>query len=418
MTVKHRLKADIKTDNDLPSELQEELKKMDKMRALEKALDYLLDDVHFYEVTQDRFKQDSELLFTVAIPDEMMPLVEKIETGCKSLGEVCNDDITEGDTTREEEKYVINAEAYEELPESEKSTYKKVIRGVSVKRHIVEWRNLYIKSLSEIPKEPRLLIKDYSKKPTVAYDDEGFRCLRTVYCAYPKDSYGTPKCISALLNSTLLHFYYLAYFYTSRPGKGSFRFRTQFLKRLPIKCVNSALQEPILKQVEKIISLKSELSNLKYRAVHFPNSYLEDSWVFDKLMNQIKAQSLSKPSYTISEKLLKTHYLKDLDGKEIFRINLAPNEYIDFSSEETASFVLETLKTRNGITKRELFELKVPSKEHLKTVMIRYRKDKERIVKTEEAIEEVEKQIDDLVYKLYDITYAERRIVQDFLRRF
>jgi hypothetical protein len=50
--------------------------------------------------------------------------------------------------------------------------------------------------------------------------------------------------------------------------------------------------------------------------------------------------------------------------------------------------------------------------------MNQYRKDKEQIVKNERAVEELEKQIDDLVYKLYDITYAERRIIEDYLKKF
>ena len=391
---------------------------MDKITALEKALDYLLDNVQFYEVTQDRFKQDSELLFSIAIPDEMMPLIKKIETGCKTLGEVCDGDITEGDTKREEERYVINAVDYEELSESEKSIYKRVLKGVNLKQYIVEWGSLYIKSLSEIPEEPRLLIKDYSKKLTVGCEDDKFRCLRTIYCAYPRDSFLSPKYILGVLNSTLLHFYYLAYFYTSRPGKGSFRFRTQFLKRLPIKYVNSTSQEQIVKQVEKIISLKRELSNLKHKVAHFPSSYFKDNWVFEKLINKIKAQSVSKSSYPVSEGSLKTHYLRDIYSKEVFRINLAPNEYIDFGSEEIASYVFEVLKNLNRITKRELLELKIPQPPYLKNLMERYKNDEEQVVKNERAVKELEKQIDDLVYRLYDITYKERRIIEEYLSKF
>jgi len=31
---------------------------------------------------------------------------------------------------------------------------------------------------------------------------------------------------------------------------------------------------------------------------------------------------------------------------------------------------------------------------------------------------ELEKQIDDMVYRLYGITYAERRIIEDYLQKF
>jgi len=76
------------------------------------------------------------------------------------------------------------------------------------------------------------------------------------------------------------------------------------------------------------------------------------------------------------------------------------------------------LKTLNRIAKRELLELKIPAQPHLKSLMDQYRKDKEQIVKNEKAVKELEKQIDDLVYKLYDITHQERRIIEQYLAKF
>lgn len=391
---------------------------MDRITALEKALEFFLTDLKLYEVTQDRFKKDPEFLFTISIPDNMVPLIRKIETGCKTLNEICDEKITEGDTRREEEKYVINNENYEQLPESEKIPYRKVIRGVNVRRYVVEWGNYYIKSLSEIATEYRLLIKDYSKRLTVACEeDQKYRCLRTVYCAYLKDPDFNPKYVLALLNSTLLHFYYLAYFYTSRPGKGSFRFRTQFLKRLPTKYVNDDFQDQIVEKIQKIISYKTELVNLRQKVSDFPDSYSETGWVINKLINVIKAKNLSKSSYKISKKL-RTMYLRDLEGKEIFRIILARNEFLDFSSEEEASYILEVFKKLERITIRELLELKIPAVRHLKNLMNQYRKDMENILEIEKTIKLLEKEIDNFVYKIYDISYEERRIVEDYLKKF
>jgi len=92
--------------------------------------------------------------------------------------------------------------------------------------------------------------------------------------------------------------------------------------------------------------------------------------------------------------------------------------YVDFNSEEVASYVHEVLKTMNRITKRELLELKIPVQPHLKNLTDQYRKDKEQIVKNEEAVKELEKQIDDLVYKLYNITYTVRRVIEEYLTKF
>lgn len=419
-TFEHKIRVDVKTNRNVPEGLRREIEKYDRIKKLEKTVEYLLENIKPYEVTQERFEKDSELLFTITIPDTLMSLIEKIESNCTILGEICEKNITEGDTTREEEQNVIGSEDYENLSHNAKMMYKRVVRGGEIKRYIVQWAENYIRQLREIPSEARLLIKDVALRLTVAYDDGAYRCLRTVYCAYPRDENFDVKYLLGLLNSMLIHFYYVSYFYTSKmsPREGNFRFRTQFTKRFPIKYANSEMQEQIVNKVEEIISFKRELLSLKYKIVHFPNPYLENDWIFDNLMNQTKTQSLSKSLYAISDTFLKTHYLKDLYGKETFRINLASGEYVDFSSEEVASYILDVLKTIKRITKRELLELKIPQQPHLKNLLNQYRKDKEQIVKNEKAVEESEKQIDDLVYKLYDITYPERRIIENYLKKF
>ncbi len=76
------------------------------------------------------------------------------------------------------------------------------------------------------------------------------------------------------------------------------------------------------------------------------------------------------------------------------------------------------MKKVKRLTKHELLELKIPQKPHLKNVLNEYRMDKEQIAKNRKVIEELEKQIDNLVYKLYNITYAERRIIENYLKKY
>lgn len=278
MVLEQKIRVDVKTKKDVPEELRMEIEKYDKIKKIEKTVEYLLTNVHTYEVAQDRFKKDPELLFAITIPDKNMPLIEKIESNCITLGKICDNKISEGDTTRKEEQMVIERGDYKSLPEDVKPNYKKVVRGGDVKRYVIQWSGDYIKQLREIPSGARLLIKDIAKRLTVAYDDEAYRCLRTVYCACPKDEKTDAKYLLGLLNSTLLHFYYMSYFYTSQmsPREGNFRFRTQFTKRLPMSYANNELQEQIVKQVKRIISLKKEMLNLEHKVAHFPNPYLED----------------------------------------------------------------------------------------------------------------------------------------------
>lgn len=255
------------------------------------------------------------------------------------------------------------------------------------------------------------------------YDELGYCPLNTCYVIAlteekrreyrsKKEAYYL-KFLLGLLNSKVIEFYFkhISTFVLGR----HYRYIKQYLQQIPIKEItnkNRYLAEEIVSEVRQILQLSQE------KIGRFPDSYLENDWSFKKLSNEIRSQNLSKSSYSISEKSLKTHWLKDLDGREIFRINLAPGDYIDLGSEEVASYVLGVLRTHDRITKRELLELKTPQEPHLKNLLNQYQKDKERIVKNEKAVEELEKQIDDLVYKLYDITYKERRIIEEYLAKF
>jgi len=288
-----------------------------------------------------------------------------------------------------------------------------------------EWYELWIPKQPEWFEQPKIFTPDISNTNNFAYDAEGkFFAPTTVYGIILKEDMKKLEnylYLLGLLNSKVLEFYFkhISPFLRGR----YYRYNMQFLKQLPIKLPRTPEEEKITKEVvqtiSEILQFNVQTGSLKGKIKSFPNSYFESDWTFDKLANIIKAQSISRESYAISEELLRTDYLlRDLDGKETFRIIFAENEFIDFYSEETASYVLEVLKTMDRITKRELLEFKIPTQPHLRNLMHQYQKDKEQIVKNEKAVEELEKRIDDLVYKLYDITYAEKRIIEDYLKKF
>jgi type I restriction-modification system DNA methylase subunit len=312
--------------------------------------------------------------------------------------------------------------------EKEKNTYRylkehqeKLSKRVSIKGTGIKWYEL------SRPRDPRAFECKKIVTPRIAtgnnfvLDEEGdFYCGDTTYVIVPNDSVDIFYLLG-LLNSKVLDFYLkqVSPFFMDR----YFVYNASYTERFPIKLPKTLeerkITEQIIQRVDQILRLNRQLKSIEGRITQFPYSYFDHNWNFDKLMNVVKAQSLSKPSYSISKKQLRTDYKqRDLDGKETFRIILAPNEFLDFYSEEIASYILEVLKTMKSFTKRELLELKIPPQPHLKTLMTLYRKDKEQVVKNEEALKELEKQIDDLVYKLYDITYVERRIIEDYLKKF
>jgi len=267
----------------------------------------------------------------------------------------------------------------------------------------------------------KILTPDISMQNNFSYDKTKYYCLDTCFTILPRKEYRQyAYYYLGLLNSKTLEFYFKQI--GGYLGKKGYRYKKQYLDQLPIKEItseNKHLASEIIQTVDRILLLNEQSSFIKKKLGGFPYSYFENGWRFDKLVNVVKAQTLSQPSYTILEDSPRTDYLlKDLDGGETFRIIFAHDEYIDFHDEYVASYVFEVLKTMKSVTKRELLELKSPAKEYLRNLMTQYRKDKEEIVKSQKAVDDLEKQIDELVYKLYNISYAERRIIEDYLTKF
>ena len=312
--------------------------------------------------------------------------------------------------------------------EKHKNTYRylkehqeKLSKRVSIKGTGIKWYEL------SRPRDPRAFERKKIVTPRIAtgnnfaLDEDGeFYCGDTTYVIVPNNSVDIFYLIG-LLNSKVLDFYLkqVSPFFMDK----YFVYNASYTERFPIKLPKTLderkITERIIQSVDQILKLNKQLKSIEERITRFPYSYFDNNWNFDKLMNVVKEQSLSKPSYSIAEKQLKTDYKqRDLDGRETFRIILAPNEFLDFYSEHIASYVLEVLKTMKSVTKRELLELKIPPTEHLKNLMTQYPKDKEKIVENQKMVKDLEKQMDELVYKLYDISYAERRIIEDYLTKF
>ena len=292
-----------------------------------------------------------------------------------------------------------------------------------------KWFELRKPSSPRIFQSEKLVTPDISTSNNFAYDDGKYYCAETCFVLTLNEKYRTKdeeknkqllKYFLGLLNSSLLEFYFKQV--SPFISGGYYRYRKLYLDQLPLKETSNKtkhLVDEIIRAVDRILQLSEQNGIHKRKIRGFPESYLDDHWSFNKLLD-IARVLLSKASYKITEAKLRTHSFRELEHpfREVFRIILATEEHVDFYSEEVASYVFEVLKTLSSITKRELLELKIPRKPHLKNLLNQYQKDREQIVKNEKAVKELEKQIDDLVYKLYEMTYKERRIIKEYLAKF
>ena len=404
----------------------------------------------------------------VLLPSEYLSLIKKIKQDTKLLEEIC--DVYYGIRPGLNEAFVVDEDTITEFG-LERELLKPLLRGKDLQRYRINYRGLHIvytvadTNLEEYPnikahlssfrqqlekrkqytqrkkrgeairwyeveqpvspyifRSKKILVPDISERNNFVYDDEKYYCLDTCFIIVPKTEYAKYLvCLLGLLNSTTLEFYFkqiAAYL-----GKKGYRYKKQYLDRLPFKLPQTGwekrIADQITKNVNRILQIKEQSNLSEDRLGTFPYSYFENGWSFNKLKDIAKVH-LSKSSYKISKETLRTYSFRELEHpfKEVFRIILTTEEHIDFYSEEVASYVLEVLRNSNSVTKRQLLELKIPFREHLKNLMDQHRRDKEQIIKNEKATEDLEKQINDLVYKLYDISYDQRRIIEDYLKKF
>lgn len=271
----------------------------------------------------------------------------------------------------------------------------------------------------------KLVTPDISTENNFAYDDNKYYCRETCFILTLSEQYQVEanekkqrlKYFLGLLNSSLMEFCFrqISPFISG----GYYRYRKQYLEQLPLMdtvAKNEKLANEICRAVDQILENVVQNRSLKERIDTFPVLYIKESSESQKLLDLVVSH-LTKTCYNISEKKPRASYLKDLNGKEIFRVILADDEFVDFNSEVFASYVLELLKRKNEITKRELLELRLPHPTQLKSLLSVYSRDKQQLLENEKMIEKLGKQVDELVYRLYDMNNSEKRIVEDLLKK-
>ena len=109
--------------------------------------------------------------------------------------------------------------------------------------------------------QQKILIRDIGKKFNACYDKGEFLCLKTIYFLYDF-KHNDLKYLLGVLNSKLMLFYFQSKFSVMHIQGGYLRFRKQFLIQLPIKTITETKQQPIIKLVDKMLSLNKRLNEI------------------------------------------------------------------------------------------------------------------------------------------------------------
>ena len=109
---------------------------------------------------------------------------------------------------------------------------------------------------------PKILIKRISTKIEGTFSEENLLAFNTVYSLYGKDlSKDTFLFTLGLLNSKLMHFFYE---HSYNVGMNlTTQVTIDFLSKIPVKQIQESQQQPIIKLVDKMLSLNKRLNEIK-----------------------------------------------------------------------------------------------------------------------------------------------------------
>jgi type I restriction-modification system DNA methylase subunit len=317
----------------------------------------------------------------------------------------------------------------------------------------------------QILRKPKILIREVGSRLTAAIDEYGeYGNLTGLYMIYDIDKKYDAKYILALLNSCLLDFYYKSLFGSTHMAGGYLNFHGSYIEHLPIYLAKKEEQEPIIKAVDKIVTLKK----IYYKLIKSWNSWsvklktsevslykllledlqslregrIENAWIIDVTFHpDMERKELEKKYLEFNivgedvQPVIRIYGIVDGKEEHIYTLvfknrDLMLHVYIS---------ILLTLESRRRIqTLRELFEktlipiivgIDTSSSKLTPNILKRALEEVNGwirregfedmdldIVRVNNIIEDVNAKIDALIFKLYGLNEDEVEIVLNFLK--
>ncbi|MEN3042103.1 MAG: TaqI-like C-terminal specificity domain-containing protein, partial [Fervidobacterium sp.] len=122
------------------------------------------------------------------------------------------------------------------------------------------FKNTYIKKPSQVDESkwkllqlPKILIREVGLQLTAAFDEEGeYGNITGVYALYDMKPDWEPRFILALLNSSLLDFYYKSLYGSAHMAGGYLNFHGSYIENLPMSKVSFSQQKRIADIVHRL----------------------------------------------------------------------------------------------------------------------------------------------------------------------
>ncbi|OGS69645.1 MAG: hypothetical protein A3G95_04865, partial [Flavobacteria bacterium RIFCSPLOWO2_12_FULL_31_7] len=187
---------------------------------------------------------------------------------CIKVDDICT--VTFGLQTKDKSTYVLENKASEE--------WENCYTGSDINRFNLKESTLFFKNNPEevkaggswnmdIHHSKKIVVRQVGNpEPIFAFDNFGYATLNTMYSIVLKDDTFSYYYLLAILNSTLIKFYFLSKY---SDGKQLFPKVKGFqLKELPIKKSSIEKQKPFIKKVELMLSLNKTLQQQQFKVIN------------------------------------------------------------------------------------------------------------------------------------------------------
>jgi hypothetical protein len=266
----------------------------------------------------------------------------------------------------------------------------------------------YPKSMDRF-ENPKLIGAEISSEATFMLDDVGSWYFKSAYGVQLEPEYqGRTELFAGLLNSKALDFY-LKHFTSLKMG-GYYKYTTNYLSPLPIAWDDEEATDRIRDAISEI----TQQLDLETKTVRFPEAYLDE---FNGELEYIDYEWQTR-RYPVNASVDETD-----DGR--FVVTAGNTDEItdplldsgDREENELRAEYVQTAVDGRNMKKGEEMTIPMPvSIEGVESMVNRLENDRMAVAETD--MEELEGEIDEAVYDLFELTDAERQVVENYLKVF
>jgi hypothetical protein len=218
--------------------------------------------VKVFSYPQEYFNNISYNRFRLFFEKNQKLLVDKLQVGSKSLSKFVN--FSSG---------LIGKKGKDKIISKEKrvaSWHPGLLSGSEIKKYVVNYGGNFIHFDTKVLKsgfkdanyfEPKILLRQTGDSLVAAYDDNNLLCLNNIHVGNLKDKKYSLKYILALLNSTLINYYYRLI--SLETGRTMAQTDIETLELLPVKIPSSNIQNKIVYLVDQILFITKDKDYLE-----------------------------------------------------------------------------------------------------------------------------------------------------------